>query len=51
MQNKEKPSSKKITDLDLQAKELGIGGNFSPETMRDSTKKECKKEKIFNQRG
>ena len=45
MQDKEKPSSKKITDLDLQAKELGIGGNFSPETDERLYKKRMQKRK------
>ena len=32
MSAEENPSSRKIKSLDLQAKELGIGGNLSPET-------------------
>ena len=32
MQGKKQNSSRKITSLDLQAKELGIGGKLSPET-------------------
>ena len=32
MSEKKKSSSKSITNLDHQAKELGIGGNLSPET-------------------
>ena len=45
MPGKEKPSSKKITNLDLQAKELGIGGNFSPETDEKLYKKRMQKRK------
>ena len=32
MSGKEQTPFRKITSLDLQAKELGIGGNLSPET-------------------
>ena len=32
MSGEEQTSSRDITSLDLQAKELGIGGNSSPET-------------------
>ena len=45
MPGKEKPSSRKITDLDLQAKELGIGGNFSPEIDESLYKKRMQKRK------
>ena len=45
MPGKEKPSSRKITNLDLQAKELGIGGKFSPETDESLYKKRMQKRK------
>ena len=45
MPDKEKHSSKKITDLDLQANELGIGGNFSPDTDERLYKKRMQKRK------
>ena len=45
MPDKEKSSSRKITNLDLQAKELGIGGNFSPETDERLYKKKMQKRK------
>ena len=45
MPGKEKPSSRKITDLDLQAKELGIGGKLSPETDERLYKKRMQKRK------
>ena len=37
--------SRKITNLDLQAKELGMGGNSSPETDEDLYKKRMQKRK------
>ena len=45
MSDKEKPFPSKITDLDLQAKELGIGGNMSPETDERLYKKRMQKRK------
>ena len=45
MPGKEKPSSKKINNLDLQAKELGIGGKLSPETDESLYKKRMQKRK------
>ena len=45
MPDKEKHSSKKINDLDLQAKKLGIGGNLSPETDENLYKKRMQKRK------
>ena len=32
MTDETQPPSKSLTSLDIQAKELGIGGNLSPET-------------------
>ena len=45
MPDKEKNSSSKITNLDLQAKELGIGGKLSPETDESLYKKRMQKRK------
>ena len=45
MPGNEKPSSRKITNLDLQAKELGIGGKLSPETDENLYKKRMEKRK------
>ena len=45
MPDKEKNSSRKITNLDLQAKELGIGGKLSPETDESLYKKRMQKRK------
>ena len=45
MPEKEMHSSRKITDLDLQAKEIGIGGNLSPETDERLYKKRMQKRK------
>ena len=45
MSGEEKTSSKKITSLDLEAKELGIGGNLSPETDEKLYKKRMQKRK------
>ena len=45
MTAEEPTSSKKITSLDLQAKELGIGGNLSPETDENLYKKRMQKRK------
>ena len=45
MPEKEKPSSRKITNLDFQAKELGIGGKLSPETDERLYKKRMQKRK------
>ena len=45
MQSKEKPSTRKITNLDFQAEELGIGGKLSPETDERLYKKRMQKRK------
>ena len=45
MTGKEKTSPSKITNLDFQAKDLGIGGNFSPETNEKLYKKRMQKRK------
>jgi cob(I)alamin adenosyltransferase len=45
MPNEKKPSSKNIDRLDIQAKELGIGGKDSPETDEDLYKKRMQKRK------
>ena len=45
MPGKEKPSSRKTTNLDLQAKEIGIGGKLSPETDERLYKKRMQKRK------
>ena len=45
MLGKEQSSSRKITSLDLQAKELGIGGDLSPETDERLYKKRMQKRK------
>ena len=45
MPGKEQPSSRKITNLDLQAKEIGIGGKSSPETDEKLYKKRMQKRK------
>ncbi len=45
MPDKENSSSRKKTDLDLQAIELGIGGNLSPETDERLYKKRMQKRK------
>ena len=45
MSGEEKISSRKITSLDLQAEELGIGGNLSPETDERLYKKRMQKRK------
>ena len=45
MTGKEKPSPSTITNLDFQAKDLGIGGNFSPETDEKLYKKRMQKRK------
>ncbi len=45
MANETKPSSKNLTSLDVQAKELGIGGNLSPETDESLYKKRMQKRK------
>ena len=45
MPGKEKPSSRKIKNLDLQARELGIGGKLSPETDESLYKKRMQKRK------
>ena len=50
MTGKQKPSSRKINNLDLQAKELGIGGKLSPETDERLYKKRMQKRKTFNRR-
>ena len=45
MSEKKQTSSKKISSLDLQAKELGMGGNLSPETDERLYKKRMQKRK------
>ena len=45
MDDESQPSSRKITSLDIQAKELGIGGNSSPETDESLYKKRMQKRK------
>ena len=45
MPGEEKPSSRKTTNLDIQARELGIGGKFSPETDESIYKKRMQKRK------
>ena len=45
MLGKENPSSRKITNLDFQAKQLGIGGKLSPETDESLYKKRMQKRK------
>ena len=45
MPRKEKPSHREITSRDLQAKELGIGGKFSPETDESLYKKRMQQRK------
>ena len=45
MPDKTQPSSKNLTSLDIQAKELGIGGNLSPETDESLYKKRMQKRK------
>ena len=45
MSAEEKPSSRKIKNLDLQAKELGMGGNLSPETDERLYKKRMQQRK------
>tara|TARA_S200000501_G_scaffold72475_1_gene64466 strand:- start:107 stop:802 length:696 start_codon:yes stop_codon:yes gene_type:complete len=45
MTGKEKTSPSKMTNLDFQAKDLGIGGNFSPETDEKLYKKRMQKRK------
>ena len=45
MNDESQPSSRKITSLDIQAKELGIGGNSSPETDESLYKKRMQKRK------
>ena len=45
MPDKEKPSSIKITNLDIQARELGIGGKLSPDTDERLYKKRMQKRK------
>ncbi len=45
MTGKEKPLLRKINNLDLQAKELGIGGKLSPETDESLYKKRMQKRK------
>ena len=43
MPNEKKTSSKNIASLDIQAKELGIGGKLSPETDENLYKKRMQK--------
>ena len=45
MADETQPSSKNLTSLDIQAKELGIGGNLSPETDESLYKKRMQKRK------
>ena len=45
MADEKKPSSRNVTSLDIQAKELGIGGNSSPETDENLYKKRMQKRK------
>ena len=45
MPGKEKPSSREVTNLDLEARELGIGGKFSPENDERLYKKRMQKRK------
>ena len=46
MSGKKQTSSRKITSLDLQAKEIGIGGKLSPETDESLYKKRMQQRKI-----
>ena len=48
MADETQPSSKNLTSLDIQAKELGIGGNLSPETDESLYKKKFKNKKNIN---
>ena len=43
MADETQSSSKNLTNLDIQAKELGIGGNLSPETDESLYKKRMQK--------
>ena len=45
MPNEKEPSSKNIANLDIKAKELGIGGKLSPETDENLYKKRMQKRK------
>ena len=45
MSGKKQPHSRKITSLDIQAKEIGLGGNLSPETDENLYKKRMQKRK------
>ena len=45
MTDEKQPASKNITSLDIQAKELGIGGKLSPETDENLYKKRMQKRK------
>ena len=45
MTKEEKPSSKKISNLDIQAIDIGRGGKFSPETDESTYKKRMQKRK------
>ena len=45
MDDETKPCSRNLTNLDIQAKELGIGGNLSPETDESLYKKRMQKRK------
>ena len=45
MTKEEKPSSKKISNLDIQAIDIGMGGKFSPETDESTYKKRMQKRK------
>ena len=50
MSGKKQPHSRKITSLDIQAKELGIGGKLSPETDENIYKKRMQKRKDVQSR-
>ena len=45
MADEKQPASKNITSLDIQARELGIGGKLSPETDENLYKKRMQKRK------
>ncbi|MDC3077852.1 cob(I)yrinic acid a,c-diamide adenosyltransferase, partial [Prochlorococcus sp. AH-716-O05] len=45
MSDEKEPPTRKITSLDIKAKELGIGGKLSPETDESLYKKRMQKRK------
>ena len=45
MADEKKPFSRNVTSLDIQAKELGIGGKLSPESDENLYKKRMQKRK------